>query len=208
MLAYVRESLGERKLRLFACACVRRVWQCLDEVALKNVALTERYVDRTATAQERAEFSVACYHPIWVEPTGELRIHNDAWSATGWCWRIALSRAVRLADPHSARPDRWPPLRSSEQARQAALLRRLVGNPFRNARLDPGWRTKEAAELAWDIYEDRVLPERVLDPARLGILADALEDAGCTDESVLAHLRAVGPHARGCWALDLVLGLR
>jgi hypothetical protein len=38
------------------------------------------------------------------------------------------------------------------------------------------------------------------------LLADALEDAGCTDAELLVHLRSPGPHVRGCWGLDLVLG--
>ena len=41
---------------------------------------------------------------------------------------------------------------------------------------------------------------------RLAILADALEEAGGTKEAILDHLRAPGPHVRGCWALDLILG--
>ena len=52
----------------------------------------------------------------------------------------------------------------------------------------------------------RSLPEGLLDIARLGVLADALEDAGCTDASLLGHLRGPGPHCRGCWAVDLLLG--
>ena len=45
-----------------------------------------------------------------------------------------------------------------------------------------------------------------LDPVRLAILADALEEAGCNSIDILAHLRSPGPHVRGCWALDLILG--
>ena len=41
---------------------------------------------------------------------------------------------------------------------------------------------------------------------RLPILADALEEAGCTDADVLAHCRAGGTHVRGCWVIDLVSG--
>jgi RNA-directed DNA polymerase len=37
-------------------------------------------------------------------------------------------------------------------------------------------------------------------------LADALEENGASGE-LLEHLRSPGPHVRGCWALDLVLGL-
>jgi hypothetical protein len=50
------------------------------------------------------------------------------------------------------------------------------------------------------------MPSGELDPVCLAILADALEEAGCTDPSILGHLRSPGPHVRGCWALDLVLG--
>jgi len=46
----------------------------------------------------------------------------------------------------------------------------------------------------------------LLDNDRLAVLGDALEEAGCTNRAVLAHLRSPGPHARGCWALDLLLG--
>jgi hypothetical protein len=38
------------------------------------------------------------------------------------------------------------------------------------------------------------------------VLADALEDAGCGDAELLGHLRGPGPHARGCFALDLLTG--
>jgi hypothetical protein len=55
------------------------------------------------------------------------------------------------------------------------------------------------ANLAAVIYEERTFD-------RLPLLADALEDAGCTDTELLGHLRGTGPDARGCWAVDLVLG--
>ena len=62
------------------------------------------------------------------------------------------------------------------------------------------------AALARGAYEDRQLPSGQLDPARLAVLADALEDFGCTDQTVLSHLRGPGPHLRGCRVLDLLLG--
>jgi len=49
-------------------------------------------------------------------------------------------------------------------------------------------------ELARAVYDDRRLPEGTLDPARLAVLADALEDAGCTDADVLGHFRSPEPH--------------
>ena len=53
--------------------------------------------------------------------------------------------------------------------------------------------------LAEAIYRERCFLE-------LPALADALEEAGCTDESILGHLRRPGPHARGCDVLDALLG--
>lgn len=47
----------------------------------------------------------------------------------------------------------------------------------------------------------------MLDPSRLAVLADALEEAGCTNEDILLHLRQQGAiHVRGCAALDWILG--
>jgi len=60
--------------------------------------------------------------------------------------------------------------------------------------------------LAQAAYEQRVLPAGTLDPAGLALLADALEDAGCTNAEILGHLLGPGPHVRGCWAVDLCLG--
>jgi hypothetical protein len=60
--------------------------------------------------------------------------------------------------------------------------------------------------LAQAAYEQRELPAGTLDIARIAILSDALEDAGCTDAELLGHLRGPGPHVRGCWAVDLLLG--
>jgi hypothetical protein len=86
------------------------------------------------------------------------------------------------------------------------LQRDIFGNPFRPPDFDPAWRTDLSFDLALGAYEDRRMPIAELIPARLTILADALEDADCTDEVILSHLRSPGPHVRGCWALDLVLG--
>jgi hypothetical protein len=85
-------------------------------------------------------------------------------------------------------------------------LREIAGSPFRAVVLDRARQTPTVIALAQAAYEERILPSGELDPTRLAILADALEDAGCTDPEVLGHLREPGPHVRGCWALDLVLG--
>jgi hypothetical protein len=90
-----------------------------------------------------------------------------------------------------------------------ALLREVFGNPFRPMAVDPNWlawRGGTVPRLAQAAYDERELPSGHLDPARLAVLADALDDAGCTDLDLLGHLRGPGPHVRGCRILDLLLG--
>jgi hypothetical protein len=85
----------------------------------------------------------------------------------------------------------------------------VIGNPFHPAALDPSWLSWNGGavvKLAQAAYDQRLLPSGELVAGRLAILADALEDAGCTVTDILDHLRGRGPHVRGCWAVDLLLG--
>ena len=82
---------------------------------------------------------------------------------------------------------------------QTDELRDIFGNPFRPVAFDPSWHTSIATQLARQAYVSG-------DFAALPILADALQDAGCDDADILAHCRDEGPHVRGCWVVDLVLG--
>ena len=98
-------------------------------------------------------------------------------------------------------------LRSAERAERlvlANLLRDIFGNPFRPVAIDPAW-------LAWNDGAILRMAQSIHDEQafdRLPFLAEALEDAGCTDRSILTHCRGPGPHAKGCWLVDLVLGKR
>src|SRR5262249_15499717 len=96
-------------------------------------------------------------------------------------------------------------LRHHPPAPQAAIIRDIF-NPFRSATLAAACRTSTVLSLAHAAYDERDLPSGHLDPVRLSVLADALEDAGCSEPSILSHLRSPGPHVRGCWAVDLLLG--
>ncbi|MBL8794378.1 MAG: hypothetical protein JNM56_10770 [Planctomycetia bacterium] len=89
--------------------------------------------------------------------------------------------------------------RLREDFAQSAILRDIFGNPFRPVVCDPAWRTATVVSLAIAIYDERAFD-------RLPILADALEDAGCTNADMLKHCRAPGEHVRGCWCVDLCLG--
>jgi hypothetical protein len=86
------------------------------------------------------------------------------------------------------------------------LLRDIAGNPFRPAAASTAWRSRAVTALAEAAYTRRHHPSGELDGARLRVLADALEDTGCADADLPGHLRSEGPHVRGCWAIDLVLG--
>jgi len=80
----------------------------------------------------------------------------------------------------------------------AHLVRDIFGTPFHPVEFDPRWRTANAVDLARTIYEEKAFE-------RMPILADALLDAGCSDETASKHCRGGGPHVRGCWVVDLVL---
>jgi hypothetical protein len=66
--------------------------------------------------------------------------------------------------------------------------------------------TPQVVAIAQGAYDQRELPAGTLDTSRLAVLADALEEVGCTDPDLLDHLRGPGPHYRGCWAIDILLG--
>ncbi|MFL5341777.1 MAG: hypothetical protein ACJ8F7_16655 [Gemmataceae bacterium] len=93
-------------------------------------------------------------------------------------------------------------IRERELLAQAQLVREVFGNPFRPVAIDPDWltwRDGTAVKLAQTIYDDKrfdIMP----------ILADALHEAGCTNDEILKHCTEPGEHVRGCWVVDLILG--
>jgi hypothetical protein len=201
--------LPERKARLFAAACCRRIWPPLEEgPARRAIEVAERYADGRAEEGELAgAVSDADATPGGTSlPEGSVgqavrsAIFLDASSAAyyaafGACCRGGGGQFVALLGAVAA-----------EQGTQAGLLRDLCGNPFRLVTLSLACLTPQVVALAQAAYDQREVPAGTLDLARLAVLADALEDAGCTAEDILDHLRGPGPHVRGCWALDLLLG--
>jgi hypothetical protein len=115
-------------------------------------------------------------------------------SAQHSCWYVAWFTAYVGDDMPAGREGEWK--------RQAALLRDIFGNPFRPLAINPAW-------LAWNDgtvprIAQAIYDERAFD--RMPVLADALEDAGCTEPYILDHCRQPGEHVRGCWVVDLLLG--
>jgi hypothetical protein len=202
MLEWLRNqgSLPERKARLFAVACCRRVQYMLDQIGAEAIEVSERYSEGRATAAERD----AAENLAWWGADGLNYEADRVWYA-GWAAHSAVAgnagEAVRLAV--MARGD------NGEAMFQCSLLRDLFGPlPFYEVHIDAAWLQWNDGiilRMATAIYEERQLPSGHLDAARLAVLADALEEASCTDEKILGHLRGPGRHVRGCWLIDLVL---
>jgi hypothetical protein len=138
--------------------------------------LVERYADGEASAEELAG----------------LRVQGCAWD------RMQISR-MAVADPALDQVALYRV--SGDRLHTVWVVREIFGNPFRPVAANPAWLDHAGGtvgRLARSIYESRQF-------ADLPILADALEDAGCTSAALLDHFREPGQHVRGCWALDSVL---
>lgn len=201
---------GRRRLRLFGVAVTRRVLHLVaDPKLLELHAAAEAFADGTGTIEDldrlRVESSYRGFSCISDDMTGD-RFHDllnhqpraaFATEAVGLLGaRDAHSSvigynnaAVALCGEHFA----------GETALQCDLFRDVFGNPFRKTEFDKSWRTSTVKALAKQMYDSREF-------GAMPILADALQDAGCDDEAILAHCREPREHVRGCWVIDLVLG--
>jgi hypothetical protein len=211
---------SDRKLLLFACACCRRIWHLLsDERLRQGVEVSERYADgqadEGALAEVRASIGAHGFFAALGADDASIVVHNLVrWDGGALCVVVGAWTAFGLGTipemvAEAARDALGRPWARQESGVQCALLRNIVGNPFRP--LPPlappllAWNGGVAVQLALAAYNERSMPSGHLDPARLAVLADALEEAVAPEE-VLAHLRAPGPHWRGFWAVDHLLG--
>ena len=198
---------SDRKLRLFSCACCRRIWHLLTHPPSRvAVEVAERYADGLAAGEELASARDTGrpgypYHSdpagdpaVWAaDPDAEAATH--AWGDAAHFAAYVTCRAVPEEEAEGVCDAAW-----AENCRVTCdLLRDIFGNPFRPAAVDPDWLTPSVVELSRSIYDDRAFD-------RMPELADVLERAGCTNANVLEHCRGPGPHVRGCWIVDLLLG--
>lgn len=194
-LAKSLKRLPARKARLFAGGCFRIVWDLIkaDDIRLA-VEMSDARADKKIGQQELERHRYPMTKPAdnvrtWLAVAVQsLATSNMNPSYVAWQVRTATQndtyRHARRGIPCSA---------------QAELVREIVRNPFRSVVFNPRWRTSDVLGLTRGIYEELAFD-------RLPILADALMDAGCDDEQVLGHCRSGGPHVRGCWVVDGVLG--
>jgi hypothetical protein len=203
---------SDRKFRLMVVAALRAVWEHITDLRSRAaVEAAEQYADtRDPSVLARAR-------PGAEQATDEAKTTGGPNDAKRQYRQLVAGAAWQCLDPE-LNNRRWPfwvetvtalendgiPGRTQQaaEALHLRLFRDIFGNPFRPVAVDPAW-------LAWNhgtvpaiarhIYDDRAFHD-------LPILADALEDAGCTNADLLAHCRGPGPHVRGCWAVDLLLG--
>jgi hypothetical protein len=211
MLDHIRGRATTRQFLLLGVALCRRVWDRFpfDDCG-RLVEAVERLADHPEVNRDdlpaiRTEVD-SLFERLRddYDRVDENDIHTRgaylASLASGHLWydtdgaieSIASAAATSVAG--AAEGPAW----EAERQAQARLLRELFGNPFRPVAFAPSWRTDTAVSLAAGIDAERAFD-------RLPILADALEEAGCDHPDVLAHCREPGPHARGCWVVDLVL---
>jgi hypothetical protein len=213
MVNHLGSKASDRKRRHLACACLRRFWHVLrDEEARKAVETAERFADGMADADQlqaaqnnadagpevsggSAQLLRAAYYAASAHSSDVLYASNCAVAAASYrafCDAVAAGGRRVTGNP-----------KESEEAAQRAIAQDMFGNPFRPvpsiAPLWLAWNDGAIRKMAQAIYDGRAF-------GRLPLLADALEEAGCTDADILSHCRSDGEHVRGCWVVDLILG--
>ena len=204
MLASVPGKGSDRKFRLFAVACCERIWHLIPtEPSRHCVEVARRLADGLVKPGERRAPAQAAMGDAGTTAAAACVGAASAYEAAVRTADHATRAVARARFPAHRdgweRELEWLEIKCSECLAQSALLRDIVGNPFRSITFFPVWRTDTVVSLARGMYESR-------DFSAMPILADALEDAGCGSDDILNHRRGDGPHVRGCWVVDLVLG--
>jgi hypothetical protein len=221
MIEFAWKAAGERKSRMFALACCHRVFLLMnDPRAFRAIEVAERAAEGQADEAEIEPARMAnfdLYFEVKPDEYWDLKADysqaanvaqavNHLWSgeAAEDAARFAATATAYDAGPYES--PTWEAAYQAERRIQSDILRDIFGNPFCPVSLNPSWQTPTVSSLAHAAYDNRLLPSGELEAARLAILADALEDAGCPEAAILDHLRSAGPHVRGCWCVDLCLG--
>jgi hypothetical protein len=209
LLLFLGARLSRRKQVLLACGSFYLHRKKDDheypwELTAREVA--ERFVDGAATLEEVARARAPVERALAEDPYPTDLMHNTLPDTGGQALnllRLACGEFNALTEMPEGGMPYVRPFPCYDSRREVDLVRDVFGNPFRPAPVvAPGWlcwNDGTVQKLARCIYEERAFD-------RLPILADALQEAGCDDESVLLHCRGPGPHVRGCWVIDLLLG--
>jgi hypothetical protein len=212
MLAFVEPSATDRRLRLFVLACCRRLWgDSTDQRTRVALEFAEHLVSGPEAMTSRmitvpaGEAVLECGASEYL---GGIRLFGTSDERVSLLKETGLEAAVVALGCSQGIHSRTPVLvavfadSGLDAGEQAALLRDVVPVPFGPLHFPAHWRTANdgaAGRVASEIERDGAFEG-------LPVLADALMDAGCDCREILDHLQAPGPHVRGCWALDAVLG--
>jgi hypothetical protein len=220
LLQFIEPKVTDRKLHYFDIACARRIAALLpDPASLHGIEVIERCVEGLCSWKEAAPlswdvegaaFSVEHGQAPYQEAAEQLPYDLISELVADPEYETRTPRDVLIAAayfidrifgsvPQERRFRNWPPSSRGSLFQPVFLVHELFGNPFRTATFDREWRTSTAVLLAEQMYDSR-------DFSAMSILADALQDAGCDNADILDHCRGPGPHVRGCWVVDLVLG--
>jgi hypothetical protein len=197
MLEFLRAKAMDRKLRLFAVACCRRLPQdhlLPDELIAEALALAEHMSEGTATFQD--------WRAIHDALNGRT-LGDGIVAIVSTLYHDIRAGVLRMTDAVTRAVSYMEARRGTKGHALAALLRDILGPlPFRPMTVHPdvvAWNDRLVVRLAQAIYDERRWGD-------MPLLGDALLDAGCDNEEVLAHCRDGGEHVRGCWVVDLLLG--
>lgn len=220
MVEFLRGRSSERKLRLFASACCRRIVHLpVDERLLQVIEASERYADGDATMDEvlaawdATDKAVWAFNGVLSEQIALVAVRQATRDlAARDCVRacqqtLEAFEQERAWLPWERRTVRWwLEMRAGvegtvgkERRIQSDLLRCIVSNPCRPTPIATAWRTPQVVALARAIDDGRAFE-------RMPSLGEALDEVDCDDGPILEHCRGAGPHAKGCWVIDILLG--
>ncbi len=210
-----------RQRRLIAAACCRRYMAEMEDPRSRQaIEAAERFADGESSDADRAQAYKEAQSVSFLGLEGRIALLGlpgstaEGQAAVWRAWWLAhaaqlcvatsgMDEALEQLMRRARRQGRQQEQR--EKVEQCAIIRDVVGNPLRPAPVvDPtwlAWNDRLVPRVAQGIYTERRFTD-------LPVLADALQDAGCGDERLLAHCKSGGTHVRGCWALDLLLHKR
>jgi hypothetical protein len=159
----------------------------------------------------------------------KLRLYvcsDKRYSGLPYPWGLpAIELAERVADGLATDQERaegaaavleWEPQGEREREEQERAAYVLLADAGFFARLPTAFQPCQPGDAPpsepWlcdrfrDIFGNANHMYQTLEFGAMPILADALQDAGCDSDDILNHCRGPGPHVRGCWVVDLVLG--
>lgn len=205
MLDFLSDKASHRKFRLFACACVRRMWPLLtDERSRNAILIAEQFADglvaKDAMSVAAVDAKAAAEAQAAIQPPkkqGSTIVHLAAAKAASEK-RIASVNAHWAASwtvVGAGKVAAWAAAKNTERSGQPDLLREIIGNPFRPPARPAQW-SPTIVMLAKGVYAG--------EPTGHATLGSFLAKAGHAE--LAEHFRLEGWHPKGCWAVDLILG--